>query len=1052
MRPIKLIMSAFGPYADQVEIDFSQFNESGLFLISGDTGAGKTTIFDAISFALYGMTSGAYRDEKNLRSEYAKDSQESFVDFYFSHQGKNYHIKRYPEYERKKKRGEGTIANPQKVAFFEENDPPIEGTTKVNQMIKDLLSIDANQFKQVAMIAQGEFWELLNAKTEERTKILRTIFMTDGYKNIEFKLKEKRSESFQKNNDIQKSIIQYFNGIKIDESSTKYDEFIKFQQAIIQSNHVWNVEEMVAWIDKILEDDLILMNQEKIVLLEEEKKWEQVNKEVNDVGHHNQLLDKYNQYKKEEKELLQRKGEIEKTNALLTKQKQATYEIKPLYDAWKTSNDSYQATMIRIQNEKKTFDEVSHETLRCDEKYQEAISKKGEIESLQKKMTEIEKDQESYQSKQQALLDLVDLEKKKVTFENEQKDLEQKEKKLLDKIEQLKDIIKVNEDKPAQLAELRASLEKTKDKMKKISQIFKEEIRKNKGLKQDYDQKTKAFKDASQKKDVAVHNREYARKILDASRAGILAEQLIEGQKCPVCGSIHHPEPAKKSENFVSQEEFDHLEQIEKECVQSYNVSIKEVEASKVTYQEHTKSLIQNIKDLISHEQEKDESLISALKEEYEKLRQEHQEQLTKEKELEEACEILQSSKIALEQAQMNETKALQIDKQEMDKKQRDVQEKIVSANTTLLHLQALPYENWNGAKKVWEEAKFEKEKLEKTIQLAEKTKKEMDEKKARCEATIQELEKRKDKDEKECLDQKNILDAILKKYEYSSATEMLEHVVSQQNIEKIENLIQMYQTNCQVNKTGLERAKEEAKGLVYQDLEVVENRRKEQKEKTEAQRSKLEVLKNRCQTNKDIQRQIMEQENGLTKSIREYTNYDSLYKLVTGQTSNGKITLEQYIQAAGFDRIIAAANKRLRPMSDGQYELYRKEDGLGKRSNTFLDLEVLDNYTGHRRPVGNLSGGESFKASLSLALGLSDTVSSNVGGVQMDALFIDEGFGTLDKKSIENAMDILIQLSGKNKLVGLISHREELMENIPQQIYVKKEKEGSKIEILNWF
>ena len=154
------------------------------------------------------------------------------------------------------------------------------------------------------------------------------------------------------------------------------------------------------------------------------------------------------------------------------------------------------------------------------------------------------------------------------------------------------------------------------------------------------------------------------------------------------------------------------------------------------------------------------------------------------------------------------------------------------------------------------------------------------------------------------------------------------------------------------------------------------------------------------------------------------------------------------YIQAAGFDGIIAAANRRLLPMSDGQYELYRQEDSLGRRSNNFLDLEVLDNYTGHRRPVGNLSGGESFKASLSLALGLSDTVSSNLGGIQMDALFVDEGFGTLDRKSIDSAMEILVNLTGSNKLVGIISHREELMENIPQQIKVKKAKDGSRITV----
>jgi len=216
-------------------------------------------------------------------------------------------------------------------------------------------------------------------------------------------------------------------------------------------------------------------------------------------------------------------------------------------------------------------------------------------------------------------------------------------------------------------------------------------------------------------------------------------------------------------------------------------------------------------------------------------------------------------------------------------------------------------------------------------------------------------------------------------------------------------------------------------------------------KEET-AKRSAVTDIEHRLDENTKKLDKITAQESVLEKARKENEICKRLYDLVKGTTGNGKITLEQYIQAAGFDGIIAAANRRLLPMSEGQYELYRQEDSLGKKSNTFLDLEVLDNYTGHRRPVGNLSGGESFKASLSLALGLSDTVSSNIGGIQMDALFVDEGFGTLDKKSMEGAMNILINLSGTRKLVGIISHREELMENIPQQIRVKKNKDGSQL------
>ena len=169
---------------------------------------------------------------------------------------------------------------------------------------------------------------------------------------------------------------------------------------------------------------------------------------------------------------------------------------------------------------------------------------------------------------------------------------------------------------------------------------------------------------------------------------------------------------------------------------------------------------------------------------------------------------------------------------------------------------------------------------------------------------------------------------------------------------------------------------------------------------------------------------------------------------MVKGLTGGGKITLEQYVQAAGFDRILQAANKRLLPMSDGQYELFRREDVPDKRSASFLDLDVMDYFTGKKRPVSTLSGGESFQASLSLALGLSDTVASHMGGIQMDALFVDEGFGTLDRRSMESAMNALVRLSGTGRLVGIISHREELLESIPWQIRVEKGKHGSNIRI----
>ena len=276
----------------------------------------------------------------------------------------------------------------------------------------------------------------------------------------------------------------------------------------------------------------------------------------------------------------------------------------------------------------------------------------------------------------------------------------------------------------------------------------------------------------------------------------------------------------------------------------------------------------------------------------------------------------------------------------------------------------------------------------------------------------------------------------------------MLSLVVSEEAIREAEDTIAAYKQSVATNQTQLAQAKQDAEGKTRIDIDELQQQCEETRKGVEEIRQAVISTEHRITVNSEKQQRIIAQRSELEHAGKDYSINKRLYDLVKGTTGNGKITLEQYIQATGFDHIIAAANRRLLPMSDGQYELYRQEDSLGKKSNNFLDLEVLDNYTGHRRPVGNLSGGESFKASLSLALGLSDTVSSNLGGIQMDALFIDEGFGTLDRRSMESAMDILINLSGTNKLVGIISHREELMENIPQQIRIRKYKDGSRITI----
>lgn len=372
----------------------------------------------------------------------------------------------------------------------------------------------------------------------------------------------------------------------------------------------------------------------------------------------------------------------------------------------------------------------------------------------------------------------------------------------------------------------------------------------------------------------------------------------------------------------------------------------------------------------------------------------------------------------------------------------------LVQCETELKAIGDLPFENWKAAAEERDKAAAEAAGIFAAIEEAVKNRQDADQKAAELRASISTLKENLSAQKKEEEKLRRELDEALSAHGFASDEEMKRCAVTEKEIADSEKIINDYYQKVETNKARLAEASREAEGRAPIDVEALKEAAEAQNNLVEEIRKDAGAVRYRMQTNREKQENITSQRGIYEEAGRKYTINARLYSLVRGQTGNGKITLEQYIQASGFDGIIAAANRRLRPMSDGQYELYRQEDSLGKRSNTFLNLEVLDNYTGHRRPVGNLSGGESFKASLSLALGLSDTVSSNLGGIQMDALFVDEGFGTLDRKSIENAMDILVNLSGANKLVGIISHREELMENIPQQIRVTKTRNGSTIEI----
>ena len=1059
MRPIKLVISAIGPYAETMPaIDFEQFEEKGLFLIAGDTGAGKTTIFDAICFALYGTTSGSYRDTKNLRSEYAKDNVESYVDFYFSHQGKNYHVWRRPAYERKKLRGTGTVSEKEKAVLYEEGSAPTEGLNKVYNAVIKLLNIDEKQFGQIAMIAQGEFWNLLNAKTEERTEILRTIFMTNAYKNIEFRLKDRMDESYKAKTAAENSIVQYFGDVAAQEDDEYAEKLREMQDKAGKSGSAWNIEEMLDLIGDLLSRDRDRLEKKDEELRTEAKKLDQLKAEFTTAETNNSIIDKRDSLRKEKDDLEARKPEIDVLANTLERQKDARRKIYPLYGTWTGKAAERGATEKKILNSTALLAAATGNAGKAEAALKVAEEQKETADTLQKKADKISSDEPLYQRREELKAALIRLGKEADILAGQGAGIEKEEKALAERITSLKESVEALRNKPEEFADARVKGKALEELQNKMQRIVVEQIPARKEKQEAFAQAKEAYQKARVLYDAAVSAREHAERILESCRAGILAADLHEGKKCPVCGSVHHPEPARLPAESVTEEELKQYREKETESLDKKNEALasaeRAVSALKGSEEWLKAAVIECLKNPVFRKEDRawEEAELDKLLRIFSAAKKETENQLGDLiillKTLRQECLQLDRDRKALDKAQGEEADDLKANKEAFVSRRQKNEKDRVESETALKAIGELPFGSWTAAREERDRAAKEAEKILGAIEEAVKNKQKADQEVAALRATVRTLTENLDIQKREEENLRRELDRALDEHGFLSDEEMKGYAVTEKEIASSEKVISEYRQEAETNKARLLEAEEEAAGRKKTDAEALGEAVRRQDTFVEESRKALSAIQYRIRTNKEKLENISAQKEVLEEARGKNTIHTRLYNLVRGQTGNGKITLEQYIQASGFDSIIAAANRRLIPMSDGQYELFRQEDSLGKRSNTFLNLEVLDNYTGQRRPVGNLSGGESFKASLSLALGLSDTVSSNLGGIQMDALFVDEGFGTLDRKSIENAMDILIGLSGAGKLVGVISHREELMENIPQQIRVRKTKSGSRIEI----
>ena len=1065
MKPVSLIISAFGPYAGLVpEIRFDSFEEKGLFLISGDTGAGKTTIFDAICFALYGETSGSYRDKKNLRSEYAAPDVESYVEFRFTHQGRSFCVRRSPSYERPKLRGSGVITEQEKAVFTEDGKAPVEGLTQVNEAVRDLLGIDKNQFKQIAMIAQGEFWSLLNARTDQRTEILRTIFMTDGYKNIEYQLKARMDRAEGAHHSCSGDILHAFGDIKAEEGTLLSGELKELQMKAAGSGSVWNLEELLDLTERILKEDEGLGAQAQKELGDAETALSGQKKILAGALQNNEFLTRLESLQRTEKELQMLSAAMEALKESVGLSRKAEYKVMPCWNLMHGKEQELERGEKEAEELKTSLSEAEKAAGEAAKKLEEAGTHLEEAEELGRKADRIAGEQEKYLQRDQLKNTLEALKEEKTGLDAEAEDLQIRENDLKERIIKNEAFIEENKDEPERLVALRHREKSLEEWLQNAGELLGSGLdRRQKSLKELADRQDVYLK-CFAKYEAAETRRLQAEKCLESSRAGILAAHLTEGEKCPVCGSLHHPEPALLPENAMSEDAYEKIRQETEKLTDQKNEAYtaacsaktaaglleeqlqKDFDAAvtagrSLVYGGDIRENIQGASCGLSDTEKMLRDLKVGAEDADKQLKNEIQS-------AEKACSELQKARTGLARIRGEETAALEKAQAELRKAQEAYARRQSGAEASLAALSGLTYMNWQAAEAEMKNAAEQAAAIKTAIRQAEEDKKTADTRRAELGAALRIKAENAAALKKEAEKLRNDLLVALAENGFVSEEAMLEAAVGEKLLTEREQQLKDYQEACRDNSVRLVQAKQDAEGRSRIDIEALRTETEKQEQAVNALRERCNVIRFRISANAEKRAAMESRREQLYRAAHEAGLSRRLYELVRGTTRNGKITLEQYVQAAGFDSIIRAANRRLIPMSDGQYELCRQEDAPGRKSSTFLDLEVLDNYTGHRRPVGNLSGGESFKASLSLALGLSDTVSSDLGGVQMDAIFIDEGFGTLDRKSIANAMDILINLSGSNKLVGIISHREELVENIPQQIRVTKTRSGSMISI----
>lgn len=1043
MKPVKLTMCAFGPYPDKTEVDLSLFGGCGLFLVTGDTGAGKTTIFDAISFALYGEASGTNRESIMLRSDFALPETKTYVELEFLYRGQTYKIERSPKYMKAKTRGEGTTLVNANATLIMPNSRVITGNNNVNDEVKNLIGIDKNQFSQIAMIAQGDFLKLLLSSTDERGKIFRRVFSTDVYLKFQHELKSKANSLKLQYEDLRKSILQYVNDIICPEDSPLY---LKIKE-LITENNINSLNKTNELLDSLICEDEILEEKEKIFNKKIQGEITEQSTVITTAVANNSRLERLTNSNKMLEELEKLQDEYESKKIKLASCKNALYYIKPVADELQKATSRVNDLNISIS---KHEDFIKHRTIELEKLfkiYKNEKLKEPEHLSLSNQINLVKNELEIYKELEflRKETDIVneELNKKSVTLiakKEKKKNLEDKKIKFQQELIFLKDIEvfaeqtkKQKEDayclseKLSQLKALISELEKNKKTLMNAQKLF-----------------LKAQQISSTKSD----EYEKLEQSFLTEQAGIIAMKLKDNIPCPVCGSIEHPLIAKLTLVAPTEEE---LKKAKEELLDAKEKAYKLSEdssSSKVKVEAKIESIIKfsqslfgtieidEISVLLYNETEKTSVMLSKLTEKLVEI--------GKKIEYKNKCEL---KKTEIEKLLNDCVKVIETLEKEigyLKVKQSSLMSKLDTIKGKI------KFEKKEEAEEYIKINTIELENLKTSLENSEKAYNKCNGEIEKSKAVILDLSNRliTSKSEMDLVIEK--LNVTMKSRGFNNIEQYKSMLISEDNIISLKNDIENYINEVNKIKIDISNLKEETKNSIYINIEASLKLKKEFENQKENSDKKYNNIFSRLKNNKKLSNYIKLKQKEMSEIEVEYLCYRNLSDTANGDLSGKqKIAFEYYVQATYFNQIIAEANRRFLYMTNGRFKLIRKEEPNNLRSQTGLELDVIDNYTGKSRSVKSLSGGESFKASLSMALGLSDMIQRFSGGIQIDTMFIDEGFGSLDSESLDQAIDVLNALTNGDRLVGIISHVGELRDRIDKKLVVKKDISGSDIKLI---